>query len=136
MTPKTDFTPNGLKIEGAWENDRNTESRDLLKAIVREVYGAEDVIVAHHIAYVAKEERIEDGRQYHYELVEEIPSADTLIFDHDAARKLWGPGFKDVLIQLALEPVETRDALLAKLYYGRGKAPEAAEAHALDITEV
>ena len=76
MTTKTDFTPNGLKLEGAWENDRNAESRDLFKAIVREVYGAEDVIIAHHIAYVAKEERIEDGRQYHYELVEEIPSAE------------------------------------------------------------
>ena len=125
MTTTNDFTPTGLKLEGAWENDRNAESRDLLKAIVREVYGADDVIVAHHIAYVAKEERTEKDehgidRQYHYETVEEIPSSDTLIFDHDVAKKLWGAdSWRINLTALALEPVETRNALLAKLYYGR-----------------
>lgn len=115
-----DFTPTGLKIEGAWENDRNQNKRDLFKAIIREVYGAQDVIVAHHLAYVAQEERVEDGRQYHYEQVEEIPSADTLIFDHDAARKLWGEAhYLNVLARLAMEPVACRDDVLEQLYKQR-----------------
>lgn len=150
MTTLQDFTPTGLKLEGAWENDRNAESRDLLKAIVREVYGAEDVIVAHHIAYVAKEERTENDehgipRTYHYETVEEIPSSDTLIFDHDAARKLWGSAWQTILTKLALEPVETRNALLGKFWAARNQLlkdgalpdhPLAAAAPQLDITQV
>jgi len=84
-----DFSENGLKLEGQYENDRNAQSRDLFKAIIREAYGCEDVIVAHHLTYVAEEKRVDkDGRAYSFEVVEEIPSADALIFDHDVAKKI------------------------------------------------
>jgi hypothetical protein len=111
-----DFTPTGVCIEGAYENDRNAESSDLFKSIIREAYGVQDVIIAHHLVYVTEETR-SDG--FKYQIVEEVPSADTLIFDHKVAEKLWGAGFKDVLVKLVLEPVETRDALLASLYAAR-----------------
>lgn len=98
------------------ENDRNTTSGDLFKAIIREVYGVEKVIIAHHLVYEYEETRA-DG--FKYQIVEEIPSADALIFDHDIARKLWGDRYHDILQQLAAEPPATRDCLLAKLYYER-----------------
>ena len=114
-----DFTPKGLKIEGAYENDRNIQSSDLFKAIIREACGAGDVIIAHHLTYVVEEER--DG--FKYQIIEEIPSADALIFDHDIARKIWGPNFQDALIQLAMVPISHRDDLLSRLYYGRKNKP-------------
>jgi hypothetical protein len=114
-TKAKDVTPTGLRLEGQYENDRNADSRELFKAIIREVYNVTDVIVAHHLTYVAVDHR--DG--FDYQIVEEIPSADALIFDHDVARKLWGAKWQSVLTRLALEPVATRDKLLARLYYAR-----------------
>ena len=112
-----DYTPSGLKVEGPYENDRNGEAADLFKAIIREVFCVTDVIIAHHLTYVKVDHR-PDG--FEYQIVEEIPAADTLIFDHEVARKLWGDArYKDVLTQLACEPCETRDQLLAQLYYAR-----------------
>lgn len=110
-----DFTPTGVKIDGAYENDRNADSSELFKSIIREAYGVKDVIIAHHLVYVTTEER--EGFQY--QIVEEIPSADSLIFDHEVARKIWGDGFKDILMRLVCEPPETRDQLLATLYHAR-----------------
>lgn len=110
-----DFTPTGIKIEGSYENDRNAENSDLYKAIIRECFKVTDVIVAHHLVYVTSEMR--DGFQY--QIVEEIPSADTLIFDHEVAERIWGFNFKDRLVELACEPAETRDRLLRKLYEER-----------------
>jgi len=52
-------------------------------------------------------------------LPQEIPSLDTLWFEHTVAKKLWGDDYLKVLGRLACEPVETRDQLLANLYYGR-----------------
>lgn len=115
-TRSKDYTPTGVKIEGSYENDRNADSAALYKAIIREVFNVQDVIIAHHLVYVREDKR-SDG--FAYQVVEEIPAADTLIFDHEVARKLWGEGFRDVLVQLALEPCETRDILLAKLYAAR-----------------
>lgn len=111
-----DFSPTGIKLEGQYENDRNSVYSELYKAIIREVYGVTDVICAHHLTYVRTEKR-SDG--FEYQVVQEIPSADTLIFDHEVAEKLWGKGFKSILMQLALEPCETRDELLSRLFYER-----------------
>lgn len=117
-TPLTkDYTPGGVRIEGSYENDRNALYSDLYKAIIREVYGVQDVIIAHHLVYVTTEVR--DG--FTYQIVQEIPSADTLIFDHYVAHTLWGDKYRDKLTLLAHAPVERRDALLEDLYYGRKK---------------
>lgn len=119
MPTTSDFTPSGIKVEGPYENDRNAEATQVLKDMIREAFAVKDVIIAHHLTYVIEDKRA-DG--YTYQVVEEIPSADTLIFDHDVAQKIWGDDFKSVLTQLACEPCDRRDALLAKLYYGRQKA--------------
>jgi hypothetical protein len=116
MTMQQDYTPTGVKIEGSYENDRNAASSDLFKAMIREAYGVQDVIIAHHLVYVRVDKRA-DG--FDYQIVEEIPSADALIFDHEVAKKLWGDCWKDNLVKLASEPCETRDKLLANLYRSR-----------------
>lgn len=122
MATVNDFTPKGMKIEGTYENDRNAESSDLFKAVIREAYNVKDVIIAHHLVYVNSEKR-DDG--FEYTIVEEVPSADSLIFDHDVARKIFGEdNFKSCLVMLALEPIVTRDKLYAKLYADRAKGKE------------
>lgn len=113
-----DFTPTGVRLEGTYENDRNSDSMQLFRDIIKEVYGADQSIIAHHLTYVIVDHR-DDGD---YQIVEEIPSADTLIFDHDAAQKLWGASWKETIVQLAMEPIVTRDKLLARLYYSRNVA--------------
>lgn len=118
MSMQADFTPTGLKLEGPYENDRNAENAALYKAIIREVYGVTDVICGHHLVY-EKEDKRSDG--FTYQIIEEIPSADALIFDHSAARKLWGESYLDTLARLAREPTETRDKLLGELYAARNR---------------
>lgn len=118
MTTATDFTPTGLKVEGAYENDRNSENSQLYKDIIREAYGVTDVICGHHLVYEARETRA-DG--FTYEVIQEVPSADALIFDHEVAKKIWGENYKWFLMQLALEPIATRDAKLKQFYYSRSK---------------
>jgi len=116
MPTSQDYTPTGIRIEGAYENDRNAECSDTFKSIIREAYGVKDVIIAHHLVYVREETRA-DG--FNYQVVEEVPSADTLIFDHKVAEKIWGKDFLPILHKLVEEPVETRDDLLTKLYNSR-----------------
>lgn len=118
MSKAHDYNPAGIKIEGQWENDRNLACTQLFEDILTEVFGktAERfrVIVGHHITY-QRRDLGPDG--FYYTQVEEIPSADCLMFDHEIAKALWGGAYLDVLQQLACEPVETRDALLSKMYY-------------------
>ena len=90
------------------ENERNQNSGALFKAIIKEGRGVEDVCVSHHLVLIIGDR-----------CVGEYPSVDSLIVDHKVAKKIWGDGYRDMLVKLALEPVETRDALLAELYNGR-----------------
>lgn len=113
---KNDFTPTGIKLEGPYENDRNGENSAIYKAIIREAFGVTDVICGHHLVYQIEDHR---GDGFTYTFVEEIPSADTLIFDHEVAQKIWGDNFREVLIKLVCEPVPDRDKLLTELYQGR-----------------
>lgn len=110
-----DFSPTGIKIKGSWENDRNQDSYELFKSILQEAYQVRDVIIGHHLLHVRVDHRT-DGD---YQIVQEIPAADTLIFDHDVARKIWGAAWRNALIRLALEPVESRDKLLCEMYHNR-----------------
>jgi hypothetical protein len=111
----TDYSPTGLKYEGPYENDRNTKNADLFKAIIREVYGVQDVIIGHHLVYEVGDK--EGG--FIIQVVEEIPSADALIFDHEAAKKLWGKDYMIVLQHLACVPPERREAALRIMYNNR-----------------
>jgi hypothetical protein len=90
-----------------FENQRNADNEALWREMIMMAYPDVDLVVAgHHIFY-----RRDGERQ-----PEEIPSADAIIFDHKIAQAVWGPHYKNILAQLACEPVETRDALLKSLF--------------------
>lgn len=90
------------------ENDRNAKSSELYAAILKEaIPGVSLVVASHHIFFKR------DG------VTDELPAADTLIFDHEIARKIWGGAYKEVLAYLSAEPPESRDALLRTLYENR-----------------
>jgi len=91
------------------ENSRNARGSEIFKTMVSEAFKPTQFIAAHHLIYQRGTE------------TQEFPSADTLIFDHDVARIVWGDGFKEVLMRLVCEPTKTRDDLLAQLLAGRGR---------------
>lgn len=115
-----DISPNGFPYEGPYENDRNAVYWKLYTDIIKEVYGVKQVIVGHHLVY-QKVETLVDERTgpYPHTFTQEIPSADTLIFDHEVARKLWGKRWRSVLMKLVCVPPSDRDQMLSDLYYGR-----------------
>ena len=89
------------------ENTRNTSNSKLYEAIIRTVFDdVEQVGCGHHLMFSRS-----NG------VLDEFPSADYLIFNHDVAKRLWGDHYKHALTRLALAPVETRDQLLHKLFY-------------------
>lgn len=120
----SDTTETGLRIEGPYENDRNAAMSQCFKDVIREAFGVTDVIIAHHLVYVVSETH-KDG--FAYQVVEEIPSADALLFDHTVARKIWGGDYVPILSRLACESCESRDALFKQLYYGRKAAMRPAQ---------
>lgn len=104
---RSEFTPTSWLER---ETKRNTENIDLFEAIIREAFDGVTLVVAgHHIMFM------QDGRS----APQEIASADTLIFDHEVAKKVWKENYKDILEILAVEPVARRDVLLRKLYTER-----------------
>lgn len=111
-TPCKEQIPDGVKHFGNYENDRNAKYKDLYSDILKEFYGLnDDTIIAHHLCISQQ-----IGDMF---IVQEIPSADTLIFDHEIAKKIWGVMWESCLKVLAVEPVDTRDDLLSTMYYGR-----------------
>ncbi len=94
------------------ETKRNTDSLDIFEAMIREAYENVVLVVAgHHIMFMCK------GSP----LPHEIASADTLIFNHFIAKKVWKENQTEVLAKLAVEPTVSRDALLRQLFNGRIK---------------
>jgi hypothetical protein len=92
------------------ETKRNTDNAKLFEAILREVYPDITFVAAgHHVMFMR------EGQP----LPGEVASADTLIFDHAIAKKIWGDTYKQILSALALVPAEGRDAALHMFYYGR-----------------
>lgn len=118
MGTSKDFSPNGTKLEGQFENDRNAEHSDLFKAIIRHAYNVQDVIIGHHLIY---EKHEKDAKGYEYDIVQEIPSADALIFDHAIASKIWPQHYVGILQRLAALPIDQRDKALRHYWDNRDK---------------
>jgi hypothetical protein len=90
-----------------WENDRNKRNHKLYTDILHHCFGADGVIIGHHLTFGGEE------------APDEIPSADTLIFDHPIAQMIWGDGYLAVLEHLAVLPAEQRDIALSTYFYKR-----------------
>jgi len=92
------------------ENVRNKESAQLFRDILQHAMGDDwDVLTGHHILY---------ERDGDVETEGEIPSADTLIFDHDIMGAVFGPQALSIMQELAAIPAEMREAWLGEIYEG------------------
>lgn len=95
------------------ENDRNTHHGQLFVDLLKCVFGADEVVmVGHHFVFEPKASM----EALDLTKLNEIPSADTIIFDHDIMREAFGPIYLQLMKALAVLPVSdgARDALLAK----------------------
>lgn len=89
-----------------YENARNHKNHRLYERFMRLAVGKDtDVLVVHHITF--KMEGEDDGN--------EIPSADTLMFDHELMKRVFGDNFLYYVTQLAVRSCEERDAHFAYL---------------------
>lgn len=84
-----------------FENDRNKKNAALYEAILKKAWGSEtQVLIGHHIC-------TEQNKDLNTE--NEIPSADTLIFDHEIMMKVFGIYCMSYMTRLVLLPAEERD---------------------------
>jgi hypothetical protein len=85
------------------ENKRNKDNADLYVLMLRlafEKEGTEQVLVGHHITFEF------DGK---IDTMNEIPSADTLLFDHDIMTRIFGDSAIMVMKTLAALPACDRE---------------------------
>lgn len=87
---------NKLKDFLTFENNRNKRNAGLYCYMLHLAYGPNyDVLIGHHLNFQ------EHG---HINTINEVSSADTLIFDHEVMSKIFGKEAKRVMIALASVP--------------------------------
>lgn len=85
-----------------YENNRNKQNSTFLKTVLQRLFkGDESIVVGHHICY---------GDDV------EIPSIDTLYFDHDVMSQLFGEAAPTVMVKLAKAPVPDRDHVFKNFF--------------------
>jgi hypothetical protein len=90
----------------AAENERNHRNHRVYERFMRLATGEDtNVLVKHHITF----EVAADGEP------NEVPSADTLMFCHELMEKVFGMSALALMAQLAVRPVEERDAHFEQL---------------------
>ena len=93
------------------EDERNRTHADLFTAMVQRAFGASNsVLVGHHICFENAGDITTEN---------EIPSADSLIFDHDIMRALFGDDAISLMQRLAATSCEARDRVLRDIYETR-----------------
>jgi hypothetical protein len=90
-----------------YENRRNRDNAALFTAIMKRAFGNAEVLIGHHLTF-------QQGGDLETE--NEIPSADTLMFDHTIMTAVFGDRAVDVMQHLAATPCQSRDAVLAAHY--------------------
>jgi len=89
-----------------FENERNKKHAALYTKLIKRAYGegASEVLIGHHLTFESHGDLNTEN---------EIPSADTLLFDHEIMRRVFGEKALWVMMGLAQQPAEERDAALA-----------------------
>jgi hypothetical protein len=107
----------------SYENDRNTHHGMIFIEIIKRAFRTDEVVmVGHHFVFEPESAM----RKLNLRKLNEIPSADTMLFDHDIMTAVFGEGAIPLMIEMAKVPCDKRDdivrAALAKLH----RAKEAA----------
>lgn len=107
-----------IKTPKNWIGDegrRNREHAALYAGIITRAYGVTfELFVGHHVAFKSTHESLTTEN--------EIPSADTLLFDHDIMKEVFGDKYLGVLIQLAQVPCNQREELMQRLLMEQAQA--------------
>ena len=91
------------------ENQRNKDHAQLYVDLVQRAYGCNNaVLIGHHIVFEADGDITTEN---------EIPAADTLLFDHEIMTAVFGEDkAMRLMSNMAVTPVEHRDALLQQAW--------------------
>lgn len=86
------------------ENARNKRHASLYTVIMQRALGVKtDVLIGHHLCFEMDKDINTEN---------EIPAADTLLFDHDVMGAVFGDKAIEVMMHLARTPTESRDEVL------------------------
>lgn len=90
------------------EGKRNRDNAMLYVTLITRAYGVEfEMFIGHHLAY--------KNQHMATTTLDEIPSADTLLFDHDIMTAVFGQRAIAIMQMLAAKPCGERERLLETL---------------------
>lgn len=94
-----------------FENERNKKHAALYERLIKLAFKRDDVavLIGHHLTF---EMDVDGDGKLDIETMNEIPSADTLMFDHDLMRAVFGDRCYPIMRELASVPCDRRDNLL------------------------
>jgi len=91
------------------ENERNTQHGMIFIDLIKRAFGVDEVVmVGHHFVFEPKDSML----KLDLTKLNEIPSADTILFDHDIMREVFGEKALPLMIECAKVPVAQRDLLI------------------------
>jgi hypothetical protein len=100
-------TDMNIKDYFSFENERNRQHAALFEEMIQRAFGQDrDVVIGHHLSFRAHGD---------FKWVNQIPSADTLMFDHDLMQRVFGNFACAVMMKCASVPSEQRDEVLRDL---------------------
>lgn len=95
-----------------FENARNKRNAATYVAMMKLAFGEDcEILIGHHLTF-------EQGGKLDTE--NEVPSADTLLFDHDVMKAVFSHRYLEVMKELASVPAESRDEVLRRELNGVG----------------
>lgn len=102
------LAPDGAHLRDylSWHDTRNVQGHKAITRFLNRALGHPKdlkVVVGHHITYQVDEESVPN----------EIPSADSLLFDHDIMHLVFGDEYKTIMVQLATRVPELRERVLS-----------------------
>lgn len=105
------------------ENDRNQQHADLFTRLLKLAFGPdahEIVLVGHHFVCEAQ---ISPDAAENLKTLNEIPSADTVLFDHVIMGKVFGSNYVSILVEMAKVPRHEREGIVERELEKLGDRP-------------
>lgn len=94
-----------------FENDRNTHHGQIFIDLIKRAFRTDEVVmVGHHFVFEPQDAM----QKLDLTQLNEIPSADTLLFDHEIMGAVFGDAAVPLMIELAKVDCSKRDALVAE----------------------
>lgn len=95
------------------ENARNKKHAALYTKLIQRAFGeTNDVLIGHHLTF---------EQHGDIETENEIPAADTLLFDHDLMTRVFGKDAIRLMMLLARVPADKREALVEAQFAALGR---------------